>query len=95
MKPGAVVVDLAVEQGGNVEGSQPDQVVNINGVKIVGHTNLAAHVPTDASALYARNVFNFLGLSLNAKTGEFAIPEDDEIIKATLVCKDGQVVPRS
>jgi len=94
MKPGAVIVDLAVEQGGNVEGSELDKIVAKNGVKIVGFGNLPARVATDASALYARNVFNFLALSLNAKTGEFAVPKDDEIIKATLVCENGAVVPR-
>ena len=95
MKPGAVVVDLAVEQGGNVEGSELDQIVVKNGVKIVGYANLPAQVAADASALYARNVLNFLALSLNAKTGEFAVPKDDEIIKATLVCENGAVVPRT
>ena len=94
MKPGAVIVDLAVEQGGNVEGSELDKIVAKNGVKIVGFGNLPARVATDASALYARNVINFLALSLNAKTGEFAVPKDDEIIKATLICENGAVVPR-
>ena len=89
MKPGAVIVDLAVEQGGNVEGSELDKIVVKNGVKIVGIANLPALVATDASALYARNVLNFLALSLNAKTGEFAVPKDDEIIQATLVCENG------
>ncbi len=92
MKPGAVIVDLAVEQGGNVEGSELDKIVVKNGVRIVGFTNLPARVATDASALYARNVLNFLALSLNAKTGDFAVPMDDEIIQATLVCENGQVV---
>jgi NAD(P) transhydrogenase subunit alpha len=95
MKPGAVIVDLAVEQGGNVEGSELDKIVVKNGVKIVGYANLPAQVAADASALYARNVLNFLALSLNAKTGEFAVPKDDEIIKATLVCENGAVVPRT
>jgi NAD(P) transhydrogenase subunit alpha len=95
MKPGAVIVDLAVEQGGNVEGSELDKIVAKNGVKIVGFGNLPARVATDASSLYARNVINFLALSLNAKTGEFAVPKDDEIIKATLVCENGVVVPRA
>ncbi len=95
MKPGAVLVDLAIEQGGNVEGAELGKVaVTANGVKIVGIPNLAATVPADASALYARNVLNFLALSLNAKTGEFNVPRDDEIIAATLVCENGQVVPR-
>jgi len=95
MKPGAVIVDLAVEQGGNVEGSELDKIVVSNGVKIVGFGNLPARVAADASALYARNVINFLALSLNPKTGEFAVPKDDEIIKATLICENGAVVPRS
>jgi NAD(P) transhydrogenase subunit alpha len=92
MKPGAVIVDLAAEQGGNVEGTEFDQIVTKDGVKIVGIANLPARVAADASALYARNVLNFLALSLNPKTGDFAIPKDDEIIVATLVCEDGHVV---
>src|SRR5689334_17707087 len=95
MKQGAVVVDLAVAQGGNVEGSEADKIVKANGVTIVGHSNLPAQVASDASALYARNVLNFLALSLNLKTGDFALARDDEIVKATLVCDNGQVVPRS
>jgi NAD(P) transhydrogenase subunit alpha len=95
MKPGSVIVDLAVEQGGNVEGSQAGEIASVNGVKIIGTTNLPALVAADASALYARNVLNFLALSLNLKTGEFALARDDEIVKATLVCDNGQVVPRS
>ena len=95
MKQGAVIVDLAVEQGGNVEGSEPDKIAKVNGVTIIGTTNLPAHVASDASALYARNVLNFLALSLNLKTGEFALARDDEIVKATLVCDNGQVVARS
>jgi NAD(P) transhydrogenase subunit alpha len=94
MKPGAVVVDLAVEQGGNVEGSEAGSIVMRNGVKLVGLTNLPALVAADASALYARNVLNFLALSLNVKTGEFALARDDEIVQATLVCENGQVVTR-
>ena len=95
MKQGAVIVDLAVEQGGNVEGSEVDKIARLNGVTIIGTTNLPAHVATDASALYARNVLNFLALSLNVKTGDFALARDDEIVKATMVCDNGQVVPRS
>jgi NAD(P) transhydrogenase subunit alpha len=95
MKPGAVIVDLAVEQGGNVEGSELDRVVVKNGVKIVGIANLAALVAADASALYARNVLNFLALSLNAKTGDFNVPKDDEIITATLICEGGQVTAKA
>ena len=92
MKPGAVVVDLAVEQGGNVEGSEAGRIVVRNGVKIVGLANLPALVATDASALYARNVLNFLALSLNLKTGDYAIARDDEIVQATLVWENGPAV---
>jgi NAD(P) transhydrogenase subunit alpha len=94
MKPGAVIVDLAVEQGGNVEGSEPGKVVVRNAVKLVGTTNLPALVAADASALYARNVLNFLALSLDLKSGAFALARDDEIVKATLVCENGAVVAR-
>jgi NAD(P) transhydrogenase subunit alpha len=95
MKPGSVIVDLAVEQGGNVEGSEAGRIVLApNGVKIVGTTNLPALVAADASALYARNVLNFLALSLNLKTGEWKIARDDEIVLATLVCDAGQVVTK-
>ena len=95
MKPGSVIVDLAVEQGGNVEGSQAGEVVDVNGVKIVGTTNLPALVATDASALYARNVLNFLALSLDLKTGDWKIARDDEIVQATLVCDAGQVTKKN
>jgi NAD(P) transhydrogenase subunit alpha len=94
MKPGAVIVDLAAEQGGNVEGTEIDQIVTKNGVKIVGIANLPARVAADASALYARNVLNFLALSLNPKTGDFNVPKDDEIITATLVCENGNVATK-
>jgi NAD(P) transhydrogenase subunit alpha len=94
MKPGSVLVDLAVEQGGNVEGAQIGTIASVNGVKIVGIPNLAATVPTDASALYARNVLTFLNLMVDPKSGAFNVPKDDEIVKATLVCENGAVVPR-
>jgi NAD(P) transhydrogenase subunit alpha len=94
MKPGAVIVDLAAEQGSNVEGTEIDQIVTKNGVKIVGIANLPARVAADASALYARNVLNFLALSLNPKTGDFNVPKDDEIIAATLVCENGHVATK-
>ena len=89
MKPGAVIVDLAVEQGGNVEGSEAGKVVLKGGVRIVGMTNLAALVAADASALYARNLLNFLALSLDLKSGDYALDRDDEIVQATLVCENG------
>ncbi len=94
MKPGSVIVDLAVEQGGNVEGIEPGRIAVRHGVKLIGLENLAASVPFDASALYARNLFNFLSLMLNPKTGEFKLERSDEIIAGTLACADGQAVKK-
>jgi H+-translocating NAD(P) transhydrogenase subunit alpha len=94
MKPGSVIVDLAAEQGGNVEGTEPGRIVVRNGVKLIGTTNLAATVPTDASTLYAKNLFNILALMLDVKTGEFRIDREDEIIAGTLVCAGGEVLKK-
>jgi NAD(P) transhydrogenase subunit alpha len=94
MKPGTVIVDLAVEQGGNVEGSEAGRIVVKHGVKIVGLANLPALVATDASALYARNLLNFLALVADPKTGERKLDRDDEIIAGALVCIDGAVVKK-
>ena len=92
MKPGSVLIDLAVEQGGNVEGAKLGEVViTRNGVKIVGVANMAGQVAADASALYARNLVNFCTLLVD-KEGKFAPAWDDEILKAALVTKDGAVV---
>ncbi|QBX38200.1 Re/Si-specific NAD(P)(+) transhydrogenase subunit alpha [Brevundimonas sp. S30B] len=91
MKPGSVIVDLAVEAGGNVEGSRPGEVVTTaNGVKIVGWTNLPGRIAADASALYARNLVAFVGLIL--KDGALALDLDEEILKAAAVTHGGQVV---
>jgi NAD(P) transhydrogenase subunit alpha len=95
MKPGSVIVDLAVEQGGNVEGVEPGKIAFKHGVKIVGLANLPASVPFDASALYARNLFNFLALMLDPKSGEFKINREDEIVAGTLVCSNGEVNKRA
>jgi NAD(P) transhydrogenase subunit alpha len=92
MKPGSVVVDLAVTQGGNCAGSVRDQVVLRHGVKIVAPSNLPATLAADASALYARNLVHFTSLLLDSKTGELALNRSDEIIAATLVCIDGAPV---
>ena len=92
MKPGSVLVDLAVEQGGNVEGVKLGEVaVTANGAKIMGIPNLPGRVATDASALYARNLFAFAGLFLT-KDGAFAPDYEDEILKAALVTQGGAVV---
>lgn len=91
MKPGSVIVDLAVERGGNCPLSVPGEVVQHQGVTLVGLLNLPGMLATDASALYARNLLDFLKLVINAE-GVFTLPEDDDIINACLVCKDGQVL---
>ncbi|HEX9944934.1 MAG TPA: Re/Si-specific NAD(P)(+) transhydrogenase subunit alpha [Thermoanaerobaculia bacterium] len=91
MRPGAVVVDLAVEQGGNCELSQPDREVLENGVLILGPSNLPAAMPHDASLLYARNVFALLQILLD-KEGNLAPDLGDEIVAGTLLTHAGQVV---
>lgn len=91
MKAGSVIVDLAVEAGGNVAGSKPDQIATTaNGVKIVGWNNMAGRIAADASALYARNLVAFV--SLMVKDGVLAIDLEDEILKAAMVTHQGQVV---
>jgi NAD(P) transhydrogenase subunit alpha len=92
MKPGSVIVDLAIEQGGNVEGAKLGEVaVTKNGVKILGVANLPGRIAADASALYARNLMAFAGLFLD-KEGKFAPDYEDEILAAALVTKGGAVV---
>ncbi len=92
MKPGSVIVDLAVETGGNCELSVPGKVVAKHGVKIVGHFNVPSRLAADTSQLYARNVLNFLQLMVDKESGSLVIDTDDEIIAGTLVARDGQVV---
>ncbi len=91
MKPGSVIVDLAVERGGNCPLSEKDQIVEKHGVTLIGLSNLPALVATDASALYARNVLDFMKLIADAE-GKLAIKQDDEIITACLMCMDGKVL---
>jgi NAD(P) transhydrogenase subunit alpha len=92
MRPGSVVVDLAVERGGNVEGVSADAVAEINGVKIVGYRNVPGRLAATASSLYAKNVFAFFELLIDKKTKAVAVNWDDEIIKATALTHDGAVV---
>jgi len=94
MKPGAVILDMAVEQGGNCPLTERDKIVVKHGVKIIGISNLPALVAADASALYARNLLNFIGLLLDAKSGELAINREDEIIAGSLVAMGGEVVKK-
>jgi NAD(P) transhydrogenase subunit alpha len=92
MAPGSVVVDLAVEAGGNVEGSRPGEIVTTpNGVTIIGHVNVPSRIAADASQLYARNLLAFLGLLID-KEGRLKIDADDEIVKATLLTENGAII---
>lgn len=92
MKPGSVIIDLAAERGGNTELTQPAQIVDHNGVRISGKLNLAGEVPVNASSLYAKNLFTFLELMIDKKERVLKVNWDDEIIKGTLVAKDGKIV---
>jgi len=92
MKPGSVIVDLAVEQGGNVEGAVPGEVVERHGVRIVGHRNVPSRLAADASALFARNLFNFLSAFWDKEAGRPVLPEGDEIGDAIRLTRRGQVV---
>ncbi|HEY9271767.1 Re/Si-specific NAD(P)(+) transhydrogenase subunit alpha [Achromobacter sp.] len=94
MKPGSVLVDLAVERGGNCPLSEKGQVVEKHGVTLIGLTNLPGLVATDASALYARNIQDFLKLIINVD-GALAIQRDDEIVAACLMCEGGNVARRN
>ncbi|MEN7538266.1 NAD(P) transhydrogenase subunit alpha [Aurantiacibacter flavus] len=90
MKPGSVIFDLAVAQGGNVEGSVPDELVEKHGVSIMGYANTPAHLPTDSSALFSRNLFNFLNVFWDKEAGKPVL--DEEIGDAIRLTKGGKVV---
>jgi len=92
MRPGSVIVDLAVEQGGNVEGAVAGQVVERHGVRIVGHRNVPSRLASDASALYARNLFNFIAAFWDKEARTLTLPADDEIVKGVTLTQGGQVV---
>jgi H+-translocating NAD(P) transhydrogenase subunit alpha len=92
MRPGSVVVDLAVEQGGNVEGAVLGEVVERHGVKIVGHRNVPSRLAADASALYARNLFNFLSAFWDKDAKRPVLPDEDEIVQGVRLTRGGQVV---
>ncbi|MBO9589974.1 MAG: Re/Si-specific NAD(P)(+) transhydrogenase subunit alpha [Devosia sp.] len=92
MAPGSVIVDLAAERGGNVELTRADEVVDHNGVTIIGFTNLASRIPTTASQLYAKNLLSFLETLIDKKEKKLAINWDDELVKATVLTRDGAVV---
>ena len=93
MKPGSVIVDLAAERGGNCAVTKADTVVDHKGVKVMGETNLAGELAGNASSLYARNLHAFIALMLDKeKEGALAIDWDDDVIKGTLIAKDGKIV---
>ena len=92
MRPGSVIVDLAVERGGNVEGAKPGAVAEVDGVKIVGHLNVPGRLAASASALYARNLYAFLEILVDKKTQALAVNWDDEIVKTTALTRDGAVI---
>jgi NAD(P) transhydrogenase subunit alpha len=93
MKPGAVIIDLAAAQGGNCPLTEPDVIVRTdNGVTIAGFTNLPARLPSDASALYAKNLLNLLPLLTDKDTKAFAPHWDDDVIKGALIARDGRIV---
>jgi NAD(P) transhydrogenase subunit alpha len=98
MKPGSIVIDIAAGRGDNGSGNCPltqaDKIVEVNGVKIVGYTNLASMVAADASALYARNLIDFMKLIID-KDAKLVIPTDDDIVTACLMCRDGQAVRKN
>jgi H+-translocating NAD(P) transhydrogenase subunit alpha len=92
MRPGSVLVDLAVERGGNVEGVKLGETVQIDGVKIIGFPNLAGRVPASASGLYARNLFAFIETMVDKASKALAVNWDDELVKATALTKDGAII---
>jgi NAD(P) transhydrogenase subunit alpha len=93
MRAGSVIVDLAVERGGNCELSKPGETfVTANGVKVVGNLNVAGRLASTASALYAKNLYTFVETFVDKKTKAFNVPWDDELVKATLLTKDGKLV---
>ena len=92
MKPGSVIVDLAVERGGNVELAKPGEVADVNGVKIVGHLNVPGRIAASASALYAKNVYAFLEILIDKGTKALAVNWDDDIVKATALTRNGAIV---
>src|SRR3546814_10590238 len=92
MKPGSVVVDLAIEAGGNVEGAEYDEVVTKHGVKIVAYANVPGRVAEDASKLFARNLLNFLTPMIDKESKTLKIDTEDETVSGTMVTRDGAIV---
>jgi NAD(P) transhydrogenase subunit alpha len=92
MRPGSVIVDLAVERGGNCEVSKPGDVIEVDGVKLVGYLNVPGRLAATASSLYARNLFAFVETLIDKTAKAVAIKWDDELVAATCLTRDGAVV---
>jgi NAD(P) transhydrogenase subunit alpha len=92
MRPGSVLVDLAIERGGNVEGAKLGEVVELDSVKIIGFPNLAGRVATSASSLYARNLLSFIETMIDKTSKALAVNWDDDLVKATALTKDGAII---
>jgi proton-translocating NAD(P)+ transhydrogenase subunit alpha len=92
MRPGSVIVDLAVERGGNCEVARPDEVVDANGVKVVGYANVPGRLAASSSSLYAKNLYAFLEILIDKGAKALAVKWDDEIVKATALTRDGAVI---
>lgn len=92
MRPGSVIVDLAAEQGGNCTLTKPGEVVEINGVTIIGYFNIPSRISADASALYAKNLLNYVTPLIDSESKQLKINWDDEIVAASTLTRDGQVV---
>lgn len=92
MRPGSVIVDLAVEQGGNCTLSKPGEIVDVNGVTIIGHLNVPSRVSADASSLYAKNLLNFLTPLVNQENSTLAVNWEDQIVADANLTRDGKVV---
>lgn len=92
MKPGSVLVDMAVERGGNIEGSKDNKVVDINGVKLIGYSNLPGRLATESSTLFARNLYNLVTLIYDATKKSISLDLDDDIIKGALITHNGKTV---
>ena len=92
MRPGSVIVDLAVERGGNVEGAKPGKVVEVGEVRIVGHLNVSGRIAASASALYSRNLYAFVETLIDKDQKAIAVDWEDDLVKSTNLTRDGAVV---
>jgi len=92
MKPGSVIVDMAAESGGNVEGSVPGETVEINGVHLIGTGNWSSNVPTDATEMYASNIFNLVSDYWDEEKKELILNFDDDILQGAVITHAGDIV---